>query len=96
MKYIKLLVLSLLLCSCSFNAYSKENDKPNFGDNFKIMCDHNSVYYMLDLDTNYIYVYFSIGYGRSICAYCNSKGQPMSYDEFKLVHNEKYHKGEER
>ena len=90
---LPLLLLALIGCS-NKEYYNKE--RPKFGESFEVLCMHDSILFLLDTDTNYVYLYFANGFGRSVSIYYNEKGQPMNYDEFKLVHNEKYHKGEQR
>ena len=85
------IILLLTLTGCS--STTKVESAPN---NFVKLCEHeHAIIYLKDEDTNIIYFRKLNGFQGGISVYYNEKGQPMTYDEFNSVHNEKYHKGEQ-
>ena len=98
MKKILLLLPLLLLTSCKET--SEQKQEITYCANLVELCQHDNgeatriIWYLKDKDTNIIYIMFRNGYRGGISVYYNEKGQPMTYEEFDVVHNEKYHKGE--
>lgn len=96
MKKALFLLPLLLLTSCKET--SKQMQEITYCANFVVLCQHDietrTIWYIKDEDTNIIYIMFARGYRGGISVYYNEKGQPMTYGEFDVVHNEKYHKGE--
>lgn len=96
MKKILFILPLMLLTSCSGSSYNAENERTEKA-NFEEVCSHKlsfdeEINYLKDIDTNLIYIKFRDGYKGSISIYYNSNGKPMTYDEFRLIHVEKYHK----
>lgn len=85
----KLLLIGLLLLT-SCTTYTQESKRETEAT-FEEICMHIPYHYLRDIDTNIIYVKAN----ASISVYYNENGKPMTYKEFKVVHIEKYHKGEE-
>ena len=88
MKKIFLISLLLLLTNCN---YYKQEDEREIEANFEIICRHDEYYYSRDLDTNIMYINLHRLYAYGFSVYYNEEGKPMTYDEFKVVHIEKYH-----
>jgi hypothetical protein len=98
MKKALLLLPLLLFTSCKET--SEQKQEITYCANFVELCQHDTatrtILYLKDEDTNIIYIMFMWGYRGGISVYYNEKGQPMTYEEFDVVHNEKYHKGEQK
>lgn len=88
MKKIFLIPLLLLLTNCN---YYKQEYEREISANFETVCRHHIYYYLRDLDTNIMYVSSHQGYAYGFSVYYNEEGKPMTYNEFKVVHIEKYH-----
>lgn len=86
----KLLLIGLLLLT-SCTTYTQES-KRGIVATFEEICMHVPYFYLRDIDTNIIYVKSN----SVVSVYYNENGKPMNYEEFKVVHIKKYHKGEEQ
>ena len=88
-----LLIVPLILTACG-TFYEPEENRELIC-NFEQICSHSEgswhFNYLRDIDTNIIYLNYICAYKGSVSIYYNSKGEPMTYEEFKLVHIEKYH-----
>lgn len=91
-----LIVPLLLLTSCIGNEIPSTDTDGNkmvnyFLPNFSLICDHGTIEYLRDTDTNLVYIYKSATKFSGLSVYYNSEGKPMTYDEFKIIHTAKYH-----
>lgn len=95
MKKIKLLFLLPLLLLTGCTDSPRDNDgnvmSPSLAPNFSIVCSHEYIEFVRDVDTDIMYMYFVANKRAALSTYYNSKGEPMTYTEFKTVHTEKYH-----
>jgi len=86
----------LLLAGCGHHPTDDDGNAMTdaYAPNFSIVCQHEHMYYMRDVDTDVMYVFYYAGHGKSLSAYYGADGKPMTYAEFKEIHVAKYHKGE--
>ena len=91
-KFLFILPMILLLAACDDSTPKGENGGIIWGGNYERLCNHNYyVTYLRDVDTDIIYVLYDGSKRGSLSVYYAEDGKPMSYDEFKIVHNSKYH-----
>jgi chitinase len=94
LRLIALPLLLVSLCSCGGNKTKDDdgNEMSNaFAPNFSVVCWHEYVAYLRDIDTDIMYVHRHLYHYSGLSVYFDAEGQPMTYAEFKVVHMAKYH-----
>jgi len=89
MKKLKLLFTLVLSGICLTGCGTKKGEVM-FGNNMELLCKHSEkdawLYFLKDRDTDNVYMYL-LDYNRAaLSPYYNSKGEVMTYSEFKQVH----------